>query len=247
MKNTINIILYSVLTVLVAASIAIGIAGHRRQVAAVKCTGIAVELIDSSQHHFISEKEVIRILDREYGGYRNVPAGNLDLEKMEAVLDQHGMLERHDAYFTSDGILHIRVSQRTPYAKVREGNALWYICKGGRCFRVNNDWCPDIPQVYGASQISNELWRQRTAELGEYIMGRRDWKRAVEKVGCDSRGEVSIRLRDRKEVFYLGQPTALKEKFKKIDLYLSDISPKLPEDKTYRSVNVKFSNQIVCR
>lgn len=247
MKKAINIALYTTLAVLLLSALAIGVAGNRRQHAAVKCTGISVELTDSLNNHFVSAREVQRVIDREFGGYLNVPVGSIDLDAMERVLEQHGTLEKGDAFFTRDGILHVRVKQRKPLVKLYDGSTMWYVCSGGKHFAVKDDWCRDIPRVNGAARLSDPQWRQRMAAFGEYVTRRGDWDSRVERISTDSRGEVSIKLQERDELFYIGQPTEIKEKFARIDRYIGTIVPTLEEGRKYKSVNVKFNNQIVCK
>lgn len=247
MKKAINIALYTSLAVLFLAVLAIGIAGNRKQTSSLKCSGISVELMDSLNNHFTSAMEVQRVIDREFGGYLNVPVGSIDLDAMERVLKQHEPLEKGDAFFTKDGVLHVRVKQRKPLVKLYDGTTMWYICKGGKHFAVKNDWCTDIPKVNGAARLADRQWRERMAAFGEFVTRRGDWSQRVERISSDSRGEVSLKLNERDEVFYIGQPTAIKEKFARIDRYIGRIVPAMEEGRRYKSVNVKFSNQIVCK
>lgn len=246
MKRTINIILYSVSAGLLLILMITGMAGHRRAATRTKCRGLEIELADSARSQFITASQIRGIIDKEYGGYLNVPVADIDLHRMESILKAQGIMESHEAYFTPDGILHIMAKQCTPVMKVKGNGTIWYLCRGGRYFRVSKDWCKDIPQMTGTAPESDEKWMKRACRMGEKIMDG-GFADKVEALKCDSRGEVSMKLKERDEFFLLGQPTSLDTKFKRIDRYISLSENGKFEGKHYKQINIKYDGQIVCR
>lgn len=248
MKRIINIVLLSVAGTLVLLTLLIGLVGSRRHFNNTKCSGISIELTDSAQRQFIRPAQILSVINKEYGGYLNVPFGSIDLKRMEDILEDHGILDRHDAYLTRDGILHISATQCTPVMKVEHEGQLWYICNGGRHFKVTSDWCKGIPLMKSGAGMNNRKWIGRVAALGSYINSNRKLSENIESMRCSSNGEISIKFRDRSETFIIGQPGETKEKMARIERYRKDIAPLCEEEgKTYKSVNVKYRNQIVCR
>lgn len=249
MKRTIDIILYSVAGVLLLAITVIGIAGSRRQASHTKCRGVKVELTDSSKNSFVSADQVRAIIDKEYGGYRNVPMGDISLTRIEDILERHGMMQVHEAYFTKDAVLHIMVKQYTPVLKMKSEEGLWYLCRGGRWFRVGKgkDWCADIPVMSGAARSDNPQWMREACGLGEFIAERESLRTEIEGLSCDRKGEISLKLSGRNETFIIGRPTQLKDKFSRIDKYKEIMRREESAAPAYRSVNVKYDRQIVCK
>lgn len=246
MKKTINIVLYTLLSVIFAGGMVYGLAGAAKEERALKCGGLEIRLLDSTRSAFITAKDIQKIIDRDFGGYLNVPVGSVDLHRMEMVLQEQGMIESQEAYFTGDGVLHIEVRQRRPLVKLRKDGELWYICSGGRTFPVRSDWCKDIVTLEGSGKMGSEIWRSNVAGLGEFIL-ESGWKDRVKSLESNSRGEISLRLEGRTESFLLGQAVSLQPKFERISRYLNDGASFIPEGKQYRSVNVEFENQIVCK
>lgn len=245
LKNTINIILCSASLCLCVILILIGVAGSHRHLAASKCSALEVELTDSSTRQFITAAGVKKIIDKEYGGYINVPAGQISLKKIEDILEKEGILETHEAYFTPDAVLHVRVKQCTPLLRISSGSGTWYVCKGDRWFRVKDDWCRDIPTLQGNARTADSTWMSRVGALGEYLMEHDSKAGAVKKMSTDSKGDISIRFDGRDEEFQIGQPCALKQKFAKVDTYVGMMERN--EEKKYRTVKVQYDKQIVCR
>lgn len=246
MKNTINI-LYGVSMALCVILVIIGVIGSRRQLYAAKCSGIEVELIDSSTRQFITSAGVKKIIDKEYGGYLNVPTGHINLSKIEEVLAGEGIMEEHDAYFTRDAVLHVKVRQCTPLVRISGSAGTWYVCRGNRWFKVKDDWCKDIPTLNGNARENDRTWMERISALGEFIQEHESMAGNISRMSCDDKGELRIRFDARSEDFLFGQPSGLKRKFALVDSYVKMMDKEENAEKKYKTVKVKYENQIVCR
>ncbi len=247
MKRIINIVLYSLTGFLLLTVTVIGIAGSRRQAALTKCREVKVELMDSSLYRFVSADQVRAVIDKEYGGYRNVPMGDISLSRIEDILERHGMMEVHEAYFTKDAVLHVMVKQYTPVMKLKSGTDLWYLCRGGRWFRVGDDWCDGIPVMSGTARTDDRQWMSKACGMGEFLRERESLTEEIAGLSCDRKGEISLKLAGRNETFVIGQPSQLKDKFARIEKYKEIMRLEENADLAYKSVNVKFDRQIVCK
>lgn len=243
MKNIINIVLYCVYTLVFALLLTLGVAGGRKSYSMQKCKGISIE-IEDKDIRFTDADMIKKLIDREYGGYMGVPVRSIDLHKMEKVLESQAYLRSRQSYCTPDGILHIRISQQKPAVKIKDGNSLWYVSESGLIFSVGDDWCTEIPQINGPL-VKNENWTACCSALGHFLKNHRKWDGKVEQIKCNAKGEIQLQLQDMDEVFLLGYPTGLKDKFGRIEKYMASISG--TSDKKYESIDVRYDNQIVCR
>lgn len=234
-------------SVIAAAGLLIGLGGFRRTYSSTRCQGIEVVVLDSASNKYLSSKEIIRVLDKEFGGYLNRFADKIELDKIEKVLDGCLYLDSHEAYLTRDGILHIEVTQRTPVAKIVSGGANYYLDESGKSFRVSEDWCKDLLCIGGSAPMSNTQWSSRAASLVDWVNSRSKWRENVVSFRSEPSGEMSLRLKDREEIFVLGQPTDFKAKFARIEEYLEKVVPSLEEGVKYNKVILKYNNQIVCK
>ena len=66
------------------------------------------------------------------------------------------------------------------------------------------------------------------------------------QIHVQSNGELILIPRSGKERFMFGQPSSLDEKFSKMEKYYTSIVPEKGSDR-YKTVDVRFSNQIVCK
>ena len=59
-------------------------------------------------------------------------------------------------------------------------------------------------------------------------------------------GDIALIPRKGKEIFIIGQPTSLEEKFEKMGKYYKVIIPEKGSD-AYRTVDLRYRGQIVCK
>lgn len=224
----------------------VGLWGRGRHDRQLRCCGLAVELLDSSTSQFITAGQIRSIVDREYGGYVNVPVKDINLCEIEAVLQSQGILERHEAYFTGDGMLHIIAKQYTPVMKISGASGDWYLCRTGKYFRISRDWCKNIPVMSGRPLLENNEWMDRACRMGEYIVDKA-LTDSFRSIKCDERGEITLQKASREEVFQIGQPSNFPGKLNRIEKYEKMVSRGLVKGKEYKNVNVKYDGQIVCK
>ena len=246
MKKLDTIIL-TALGAVILLSLAIGLAGADKSRRNRRCSGIQVTVLDSAERKFISEKDVEKVLNRDFGGYVNRWQDSVNLYKIEKVLDKVGFIDAHHAYFTNDGILHIEITQRAPVARFRTDEKVFYLTSDGRCFEVGEDWCSTCIPISGSLPESDKEWMLRLGKTAEWILSSAEWCGKITRINCDKQGQVTIMLDEREEKFLIGYPDEIEKKFGRIDKYLSKIVPSLEEGMTYKTVSVKYNGQVVCR
>ena len=72
------------------------------------------------------------------------------------------------------------------------------------------------------------------------------WSGRISSVSVYGKGELKIYMTDTPEVFIFGTPDDIEAKFARISKWYTAVKPTLG-DRRYRSVNVKFDRQLVCR
>lgn len=219
--------------------------GWHRSKASAKCSGIKVCVLDSAQNHFLSAADIVRIIDKDFGGYTNRDIARIDLCKLEGVLDSHGYITHNQAYFTPDGMLHVDIRQMTPVLRIRNGSETWYLDAKGRCVKIREDWCTDLVCMEGPARLDDRDWLARVAALAQ--MSRKGKLQGMVKgFRCDGKGQVSMTLLGDATSYEFGYPVELKSKFRRLDIYMKSIYPGL-QDRKYKKVYLNYTGQIVCK
>ena len=83
-------------------------------------------------------------------------------------------------------------------------------------------------------------------EMVRFMEHSRIWKDAIVQMHVENNGDLVLIPREGKERFIFGNPFDCADKFGRLEDYYRYIVPEKGAD-YYRTVNVKFEKQIVCR
>ena len=83
-------------------------------------------------------------------------------------------------------------------------------------------------------------------DVVRFIEGSRTWKGKIVQIHVEKNGEIVLVPREGRQVFRFGQPVQVAEKFDKMEMYYSHIVPEKGSE-AYKTVDVRFADQIVCR
>lgn len=229
--------------VLIAGSVIVTGRGRDREPARA-CETSVIHYGDSLR--FIGEDEIRNLVEKVDG----IPIGRrleeIGLEKIELALQNKSVIRKADAWVTDDGILHIKVNQRTPVMKLLDGDKEFFVDETGFEFPMHESFHQDLPEIRCKAGRSEE----ENLVLLEFIGALRKtkyWAQGVKDIAIDKDGSISFRIGERKEKVVFGQPGSRDGRMNKLDIYYSTIVPSLEEGKNYKTVDLKYDGQIVCR
>jgi len=244
LKARFDIYLGCAAIVCVFACIGVGLVGSDREHSALVCKGIRVAVLDSAENRNLNSKEIIWLIDRDFGGYVNRPIDSVNLYRVEKILLGQKCLESCQAYFTNDCMLNLEITQSVPVLKINHADStISYLNRKGESFQVNDDWCTSIPNIKATTLLEDQQWTCRMAGMAEYICTSKEWRNKVLDLECNPSGDVSFKITGREECFDFGQPVDIYDKFSRISTYLEKIAGK----KEYKQVSLKNKGQIVCK
>jgi len=244
LKVRFDIILVCTALVCVTVCVGVGLVGSGRERSSSVCKGIKVSVLDSAENRNLNSKEIIRLIDRDFGGYVNRPIDSVNLFKVEKILSAQKCLESCQAYFTEDGMLNLEITQSVPVLKIRHmDSTVAYLNRKAETFQVHEDWCNSIPEIKATTLLEDPQWACRMAALAEYICNSPLWKNKISDLECSPSGDVCFMVSGKSEIFEFGQPTDIYDKFGRINTYLEKIAGK----KEYNKVSLNNKGQIVCK
>lgn len=220
----------------------------------ISCKEVKTTILDSAQRRFVSGKDVEKFLE-EYT-WMGQRIDEVDLARMENILDSKGAIRKSNVWTGYDGVVHVEISQREPVIRFQSGQYGWYADNTGFLFPLQEKFTVRVPIVDGALPLSlapgfkgmpeNEKEREwlgrmiaLSREMGDF------WTERISQISVLPDGELLMIPRQGTERFRFGQPTDQKEKLEKMKLYYESIAP--AREKPYVSIDLRYRGQIVCR
>lgn len=259
MKKVLKYVLIGICGALIAAVLVISFLAGKESRKGLVCKGLEVVILDSLENSFVSKADVRKYLDKEYGRYVGETLDSIDLVKIEKIIDGRSAVKKSQAYVTKDSILRVEVTQRKPVVRFQKKDGGFYADAEGYIFPLQVNYAShvqiidgDIPLAAnsgykGAIENPREKeWFMDVMNVVNFIDGSKVWKGKIVQIHVEQNGEIVLVPRKGNEVFRFGQPKEIAEKFGKMEMYYSHIVPEKGAG-TYRSVDVRYRDQIVCR
>lgn len=215
---------------------------------------VQVHIDDQYQNYFIDQTDVLNLMNAEGKDYMlNSDIGQINLKELELRIEAHQFVEDAQAYLDLHGNLMIEVMQNRPLVRVinRGGEDLYIGTKGdvlpesqhytSRVMLVEFEGARDFDQNINETDSGQKLFElMQTIDQDEF------WKAQIAGMTIKKNGEVVLQPQITKQLVYLGQPENIENKFRKLKTFYTEILPYKGWN-TYKTVNLKYKNQIVCK
>lgn len=258
MKAVVRYTIDFLLAAALAAALAFIMHGVRSGRRMTTCNRLEVEFRDSLK--FVSKEDISNSLTANYGPYIGQHLDSLRLDRMEELIESRSAVLESQAWTTDDGVLHISISQRVPEIRFGDGQDGYYIDKEGYVFPLHKEYTAPVLVIGGAvpsmptrgykgpaPSPDDRAWFADMLEFKRASEKRhRGPARHIDRIWVENNGDIVMRLDSHPENFIFGKPQEIEEKFAKIDKYFAYIKP-FKEDGQYKTVNLKYKNQIICR
>lgn len=226
-----------------------------------RCAGVRIVVADSTARHFVSAEDVELYLAEQYGPVVGTPLDSLDLAVIERCLDQGTGILKSEVWMTPDGYVNASIRQRRPIMRLQTREGGYYCDESGYILPLRPSSALRVQTVDGGVPIRLEAgfsgylpegpdrdYLNRLLAAVQFINRSPRWSEAVAQIHIDETdGGLVLVLRDRPERFLFGQPEELEAKFTRLERYFSRVLPQLPEDAAYKTVNLQYKGQIICR
>lgn len=208
---------------------------------AVTCSALKVE----TKGEWLDSLEIARAIDSFYGTYIGVGIEDIDLLKIEQMLRTRPEVKDAQVWIGDDGILHADLKGRTPVLRFVYGGSSSFVDADGFFFPASSAAdSSDVTVIECSPKIAaGKPWLDSMLSLTLYIEGSSEWRGRIEGYTF-SKEEGLVMLAKSSEKLIFGDLNEQKRKMRSLRTYFEKIAPL---DKGYKSVNVKYKDQIICR
>jgi cell division protein FtsQ len=258
MKKVLNTIIWT--GMIAYLFIAIGFTADKRS--ELLCSQVRVIITDSSDAEFFDKRDVERILSSGHCKIRGVPLMEVNTRKVEALFSKNPYIKKIEVYTTLDGILNIRVRQRTPMVHVIASNgAGYYLDNEGYIFPASRKFTPYLLVANGSFYVGDQFRRVNcldsipdkkiyrpwfeVLELARFIKGNSLWSSQVVQLYLNSKQEFEIIPRVGAHQIILGRAEGYESKFSNLKI-LYEEGLKKEGWNNYQKIDLRFKNQVIC-
>ncbi len=218
----------------------------------VKCTD--VKIIIPGADNFIEREEIDEILKQDQGVLLGRNLENINIHQIEKKLQSNPYIGFAKVYVDMDGVLHIEVKQRQPIVRILNENGQdFYIDNDGLKMPISSNFTANvlvatgyISEVFGSrvdtlhTQLARDLYK-----TAQYIKKDTLWDSQIEQIVVDQKNDITLIPRVGNQRIILGNADSLEKKMKNLLLFYKKAMPQVGWD-TYKTINIKYTNQIVC-
>jgi cell division protein FtsQ len=218
----------------------------------LKCKDVKVLL--PGQFNFVERDEVDRILMENGGAMLGKDMNDINIHKLENALKANPFIEFAKVYADMTGVIQVQIRQRQPVLRVvNMANLHFYIDGNGNKIPLSDNYTAKVLVASGLIEedFSGQVDTLKTKMARDllrtalYIKSDTLWDNQIEQLFVDLKGDIEMVPRVGGHKIILGSADSLQIKFRNLLVFYKKAIPKVGWD-TYKSINLKYANQIVC-
>jgi cell division protein FtsQ len=224
------------------------------------CSGISISILDSSDYHFVSKREINSLISENNTRVIGQPLRDIAKPEIEHRIDRLMELKDAEVYTTIDGILHVSVDQRNPIMRVIAGGGDYFIDEDGVVIRSRGLYTPRLhiiggniritgPMLNGVSVLDTSIKNTILKDiyyLVNYIDSDSFWSAQIDQIYVDNDDEIDLIPRLGNNMIHLGTTENFEGKLRNLEAFYRKVLPEVGWNK-YEFINLEFKDQIVCR
>jgi cell division protein FtsQ len=226
------------------------------------CNGIRITIQDSLSSGFLSQEDVLNILEKKNIHFLGEPLSTIDLTNLEKGILDNQIVKDCRAYTGTNGLLYIDLNQREPFVRIidRKGDG-YYIDVEGNILELSKRFTPHVLVVNGdintpfrigeAVNVNNlgnsnsEQIIKDIYELTRYINQDELWNSQFVQIYVTKSGEFELVPRVGPHLILLGEIEDYKEKLSKLEIFYKEGLNTMGGNQ-YLKINLKYKDQVVC-
>ncbi|MBF2709403.1 cell division protein FtsQ/DivIB [Flavobacterium soyangense] len=191
---------------------------------------------------FVDQETVNKLLIENSKDAKSIGKDKLDLNRLEKRLNAQEMIEKSEVFVSIDGVLKAVVKQKTPIARVFDGNNSFYIDYKGNIMPLSANFSARVPLVSGEINKKNS---EELAELFRIIYDDAFLKKNIIGVQIMPSGSLKMLNRNYNYQIDFGGTVRMKAKFNNYKAFFQ----KAVLDSSlykYKTIDLRFAQQVVC-
>jgi len=216
------------------------------------CQG--VKIIIPGTQAFVSQEDVFSIIEGFEGPLVGRSMKHLPIHDLENKLKENPFIKKVRVFAEMDGTVQVKIEQREAIIRIinNVGND-FYLDRAGVKFPTSRLYAPHVIVANGnvAERFNDKQDTMQSAQLKDlykvalFLQTDSLWNSQVEQLYVNGEQDIELVPRIGNQKIILGNGDSLQAKFDKLLVFYKQIVPKAGWG-MYKTVNLKFDNQLVC-
>lgn len=218
--------------------------------------GLQVNVVElPSGDKMISERDVRQALLAAFGSdLENSELANLEVERMERVLEADPFVKNADVYIDQNNQMHIQIDQREPLVRVLDNNGNnYYLDAAGKKMPPSKNFAARVIVATGnIAPYTPEFREKRKSSLKDLfnltqtLLADEFLASFIQQIHINNAGDFILvpLIGDQKIV--LGSTKKLEDKLHRLKIFYKEGMP-YEGWRKYETINLKYSGQVVCK
>jgi len=225
-----------------------------------RCTNIEVEVLDSTLNRFVSNKDIQKILEENEINIIGYPLNEINTFIIEGKVEQHSSVENAEVFVNSKGSLKVKIVQRQPLVRIfPKSRTGYYIDRKGLLMPLSKNFTSRVPIVTGYIEKNYQDFKPQdltnsTADsllrsvflLSQAIDNDEYWAAMSDQIYVSKNKDLILIPKIGAKEIILGQNRKFAEDLKILSTFYKEVLPVVGWEK-YRSINLQYKQQIVCK
>ncbi len=224
----------------------------------MKCAKVEIVINDSLNNIFISKEDVLTHIKKQNIKLLGQSLWNINTDELEKIINSRSAVRNAEVYADDNGALNISVDQREPIMRVISNRGLsYYVDIEGNIMPLSKKYTSHVLVFNGYINDKKLTLRQENVSVGnnpmladmykmaKFVYSDVFWRSQIQQVYVDKRGDIELIPRVGAHIIQLGAISGYKYKLKKLRA-LYDYGFRVKGWNNYRTINLKYSNQVVC-
>jgi cell division protein FtsQ len=197
---------------------------------------------DGKNNNFLTNSMVNKLLIQNNETVKNLQKSVIDLYGLENRVSNNPYVEKSSVFLQINGTIKTIVKQRTPIARIVHKDDSYYIDRQGVKIPLSNNYSARVLLVSGVNKVEEF---KEIVDLVAVILADDFLKKEIIGIHKLDNDEYQFAVRSGDYKIDFGKLINIDIKFKKLKAFYN----KAFLDKTiqgYKTINVKFHNQVVC-
>ncbi|MFN2456897.1 MAG: cell division protein FtsQ/DivIB [Chitinophagaceae bacterium] len=251
-KRTIQKVLIIIVWLVVGSGMTVLLIAANKKEQKHVCKEIKIS-INSGNKAFVGKEEVLKILQKAAKSTLvNQSITAVNLSHLENVLEKNPWIKSAEIYFDSQDVLHVRVQERVPVARVfTTAYNSFYMDSSGRRMPLLEDLSLRLPVVTNFANAKKfnrkeSLLLNEVKKLTQFITADAFWNAQIAQIDITPYRKFELTPTVGNHIIRIGTAEDLEAKFNRLLIFYRQVMSKAGFDK-YRVLDVQYEGQVIAR